>query len=115
MVGSHTIVWSRESSQIESTNGGPKPSLPALIAKSKATKIKLTLKGFFPGLSSDIRKSYYEISEIKVRGSCDCNGYSAECDVTSLPEYRCNCGNGSFTQGSMVTNPTWMFAKLGSN
>lgn len=34
----------------------------------KASKIKVTMKGFYKDIKNDIRKLYYSISEIKVYG-----------------------------------------------
>ena len=69
---------------------------------SKASKIRIKLSGFYPSIKNDIRKLYYSISEFKVKGLCDCNGYSSECDIDASPNYKCNCLNDTFTEGFMV-------------
>ncbi|RNA01582.1 atlastin-like isoform X2 [Brachionus plicatilis] len=77
-----------------------------LVDSIRASKIKLIMSGYFPGVKNDIRKLYYAINELRVRGRCDCNGYSANCDMTKIP-FKCKCDQASFTDGNMliIENP----------
>ena len=65
--GGYSIVWtnpamrSSDDTQLLYANR-------TLVEQSKATKIRLTLAGYNPTITNDIRKLYYAISEIKVFG-----------------------------------------------
>ncbi|CAF0916506.1 unnamed protein product, partial [Brachionus calyciflorus] len=93
--GGYTIVWSN---LIE--NEDKFFSNVSQVENIKAFKIRLILSGYYPSIKNDIRKLYYAISELRVKGRCDCNGYSSNCDMSQIP-FKCSCDPESMTEGGM--------------
>ncbi len=71
----YTIIWTVNSFYNKNaTNDGFTEFLKTQMANEtfvnllKASKIRMTLRGFYNDIKNDIRKLYYSISEIKVYG-----------------------------------------------
>lgn len=59
----YTIVWS-----IETENEEKFFTNPTLVDKSRASKMRLTMSGYYSTIRNDIRKLYYAINEIIIKG-----------------------------------------------
>jgi usherin len=95
IVNGFTLLWSKKLL----TNNTQELFDESIVNKLRATKVKMTLSGFYDVVKSDLRKLYYSISEFKIIALCDCNGYSATCNTVEVP-YRCVCDEASYTQGN---------------
>jgi hypothetical protein len=91
-------VWSGKSSSDDSDFYKDQ----TLLDSSKASKLQFIMSGYYSEIRSDIRQLYYAISEIQIKASCDCNGYSSTCNNEKLPNYECDCDKSSMTTGNNV-------------
>lgn len=65
--GGYTIVWSSGSTNnIE--DASKLYSNISLLESLKASKIRVSLRGYYSVVKSDLRQLYYSISELKVKG-----------------------------------------------
>ena len=65
--GGYTIVWS-SGSTTDVDEAYRLYSNMSLLESLKASKIRVSLRGYYSVVKSDLRQLYYSISELKVKG-----------------------------------------------
>jgi len=63
LFGGYTILWSANINNEQSFF-----SNETLIETAKISKLRLTLRGYYPKVQNDIRQLYYDISELRIKG-----------------------------------------------